>query len=309
MSLNPLKRKTIDEYDDSKLDLDNVVDLSRQSEILMDNPFKAPEYLKKISRKYVVKIKGSMADFDAGQAEAVWAPNPNASDIFRCNTRYNSDPDAERLADPHGDIKNNFLLIGARLEKVDNGFPVDLKLDIHGIKGNYYTGVGQQYAYHVSRNEKNDNMDKVIARTNPYLWSEYLRTYRGMLGENIREEIVDLKKDNLAIVPVDHPIVAMINSDEENNQFHLGEANKFSEQFFQVDKDLAEQCMATLQKDLVDNLPLVNMSQFNARIERPDGYAWTSNDGLENVDAENLDRIMNAQRQFSAVVELTFAYA
>ena len=54
-----------------------------------------------------------------------------------------------------------------------------------------------RYAYIVGSNEASHNMDKIVATTNPYVNSEYLRLYPGMTAENLKSNgIMEVPGEN-----------------------------------------------------------------------------------------------------------------
>ena len=68
-----------------------------------------------------------------------------------------------------------------KIKKIESTFPTPIGLTISGCKGNFYSGNGSRYAYVAGTNESTHNMDKIVATTNPYVNSEYLRLYPGMV--------------------------------------------------------------------------------------------------------------------------------
>ena len=73
-----------------------------------------------------------------------------------------------------------------KIKKIESTFPTPIGLTISGCKGNFYSGNGSRYAYVAGTNESTHNMDKIVATTNPYVNSEYLRLYPGMTAENLK---------------------------------------------------------------------------------------------------------------------------
>ena len=71
-----------------------------------------------------------------------------------------------------------------KIKSVESTFPTRVGMTISGCKGNFYSGNGSRYAMVVGTNESSHNVDKIVATTNPYVNSEYLRLYPGMESIN-----------------------------------------------------------------------------------------------------------------------------
>ena len=81
---------------------------------------------------------------------------------------------------------------------------------ISGCKGNFYTGNGQRFSYIAGANEQETNLDQIIATTNPFVNSDYLRLYPGMTKDNLKTNgIMRVPGENYVFVDQAHPIVEM----------------------------------------------------------------------------------------------------
>ena len=65
-----------------------------------------------------------------------------------------------------------------------------------------------------------------------------------------------------------------------------------------------------LENELVENLPLLNLSKFHAKLVRPYGKRWDDPAGWgENVDTQTRERVVGSTRTCQVVVQLTYAFA
>ena len=72
---------------------------------------------------------------------------------------------------------------------------------------------------------------------------------------------------------------------------------------------MTERCLSELQDELLENLPLLDLSKFEANIVRPYGKDWDDATGWgENVDAATQERVLNSARTATVVLELTYAF-
>ena len=90
----------------------------------------------------------------------------------------------------------------------------------------------------------------------------------------------------------------------------LKNADLIDGRWYKVSKAVTERCLSELENELVENLPLLDLSKFNAKITRPYGKRWDDHSGWgEDVDAATRERVVNSTRQCQAVVQLTYAFA
>ena len=171
---------------------------------LTDTNFLVPAHLKDgtITRHFSANFSGSLSELADTPSLAVWTPVENS--IFQSKTRYK--PNAPKSDVRQGNLQQA-ILIGMKLKKVNSTFPCELGLTITGAKGNYYTGNGSRYAYIAAADERTHAVDKIIATTNPYINSEYLRMYPGMTKDNLKKGIMEVPDADYVFVDEKHPII------------------------------------------------------------------------------------------------------
>ena len=275
----------------------------------MDNAI-VPQHVKKglISRHFILQWDNSLSGLAAYPENATWRPLDGHMDIFQSATRYA--PGCRKSATRQGNL-DQVILVGMKVKKVESNFPCQLGLTIEGAKGNYYTCNGERYAYLIGANEKSHNLDEVIVTTNPYVNSEYLRLYPGMTSDKLRTEgIMAVPGENYVFVDKDHPIVEMMNENQEVLQIDLNNAELFDNRWYKVSQAVTERCITELENELVDNLPLMSFNKFNASITRLYGRDWDDEeevcDNITNRDSRS--KVMSNNRRVTAVVQVTYAY-
>ena len=147
------------------------------SSTLTDTQFNVPKHLQggTITRHFMLNFRGSLSDMADTPSRASWAPTEHS--IFQSRTRYA--PNAAKSTTRQGNLRQA-ILIGMKVKKIESTFPCQLGVCISGCKGNLYTGNGQRYSYITGANEQQTNLDQIIATTNPFVNSDYLRMYPGM---------------------------------------------------------------------------------------------------------------------------------
>lgn len=275
---------------------------------LCDANFNVPTHMQDntITRHFAIHFNGSLSEMADTPSRAAWTPTELS--IFQSRTRYA--PNATKSEERQGNLKQA-ILMGMKVKKVESTFPCQLGIKIAGCKGNYYTGDGQRFAYIIGANESNSHMSQIVATTNPYVNSEYLRLYPGMTKDNLRTNgIMEVPGEQYMFVDQSHPIVEMMSENQDVLQMDLSSAQLIDNRWFKVSKSVTDRCLAELGAELEGNLPVLDLTDFGAQICRLNGASWDSEtevcDNVSNVDMRS--KIMDAQRRASVVVEMTYSF-
>jgi hypothetical protein len=286
------------------------ISLGVQTSTLTDPNFMIPEHAKgrEITRKVVLQWDNNLAALAARPNQATWRPLDGHYDIFQSRTRYA--PNCVRSDVKRGNLEQA-ILIGMKVKKVDSNFPCQLGLSIHGVKGNYNTCNGERYAYLISAGERNLSMDEIVATTNPYVNSEYLERFPGMTATALREQgIMQVPNENYVFVDKSHPVVEMMQENAEALHIDLAQAQLIDGRWYKVAKPVTERCLNELESELVNNLPIYNLTEFKASINRPYGMDWDAeNEICDNLSMANLkSKVMAAERRCTVVLELSYLF-
>ena len=275
-----------------------------------DPNFAVPSHLSQnvISRHFVVHFDNSLAGLGSYPEKATWRPRPNKMDIFQSKPRYA--PNCAKAATRQGNL-DQVILVGMKIKKVESNFPCQLGLRVEGSKGNYYTNDGQRYSYLIGANENTPQLNDVLVAGNPYVNSEYLRLYPTMTKDKLRKEgIMEVPGENYVFVDKDHPIVEMMGENQDVLQIDLENAELIDDRWYKVSKTVTERCISELENELVDNLPVMNLNNFNATIHRLHGRSWDSEEEVcDNISQRDLrSRVMTTNRRCTAVVEMMYCF-
>jgi len=276
----------------------------------MDDKFQAPAHLQNvIVRHYVMEWENSMSGLANFPENSEWRPLEGHYDIFQSSTRYQQG-NVKRSKFRQGDLTQS-ILIGMKVKKVSSNFPCNLGLQVTGCRGNYYTCNGERYAYMIGSNEQSNKLDEIIVTSSPYVNSEYLRLYPGMTSQNLRNNgIMECPGEDYVFVDHHHPIVEMMSENQDVLQIDLRNAELIDGRWYKVSKGVTERCLSELETELVENLPLLDLSSFNAKITRPYNKRWDDPSGWgEGVDSDTRNRVIESVRSCQVVIELTYAFA
>jgi len=276
----------------------------------VDEKFTVPQHLSNniITRHFILQWDNSLAGLSAYPENATWKPLEGHLDIFQSKSRYA--PNCRKSAVRQGNLKQ-VILVGMKLKKVESNFPCQLGLKIHGSRGNYYTCNGERYSYLIGSNENTPSLDQVVVTTNPYVNSEYLRLYPGMTKDKLREEgIMHVPGENYVFVDKQHPIVEMMSENQDVLQIDLESAELIDNRWYKVSSTVTERCLTELENELVENLPIMDLTSFNASIHRLYGRSWDDEEEVcDNISQRDLrSRVMTTNRRCSVVAEITYCF-
>lgn len=275
---------------------------------LTDGAFSVPTHLKSnaITRHFTANFVGSLSELADSPSLATWRPTDTS--IFKSKTRYA--PNATKSSERKGNLKQA-ILIGMKLQRAESTFPCSLGVSIKGAKGNFYTGDGKQYSYITGSNEKSHALNKVVATTNPYINSEYLRLYPGMTKDNLRSNgILDVPGENYVLVDQQHPIVEMMNENQEVLNVDIGKAKLIDDKWYKVAKTVTDRCLKELGDELDGNLPIIDLSDFHVQIDRLHGAAWDSEaEVCDNISSGDIRaKCMDSTRRANFVIEMSYTF-
>jgi hypothetical protein len=291
---------------------DELTNIAIPTATIVDENFIVPDHAKgrEITRKYVLQWDNSLTNLAARPNQATWCPQDGHYDCFQTKTRYA--PGCQRSESRRGNLEQ-VIMIGMKIKKVDSTFPCQLGLSVYGCKGNYYLSSGEQYNYIISPCENNHNMNEIILLTNPYVNSEYLSRFPGMTASALRNEgIMHVPHEDYVFVDQNHPIIDMIAENAKTLQIDLDSAELVDARWFKVDEKVVETCLNELETELINNLPIFDMTKFNAKICRPYDVNWESEaevcDKCPASQQSLKNRIMTQEYHCTVVLEMTYVF-
>lgn len=312
MSRSSRNNKTTETKSNADENASSVEDIAMgvQTATLTDPNFMVPEHAKgrEITRKVVLQWDNNLAALAARPNQATWRPLDGHYDIFQSKSRYA--PNCARSEFKRGNLEQA-ILIGMKVKKVDSNFPCQLGLEIHGVKGNYNTCNGERYAYVISANERNLKMDEIVATTNPYVNSEYLARYPGMTASALRDNgMMPVPNENYVFIDKSHPVVELMQENAEALHIDLAQAQLIDGRWYKVAKPVTDRCLSELENELMNNLPIYDLSKFHAKIKRLYGQDWDAEAEIcDNLSVPSMkSKVMGAERRCTVVLEISYLF-
>ena len=111
-------------------------------------------------------------------------------------------------------------------------------------------------------------------------------------------------------VDKNHPIIEMMVENQDTLQIDIPNAQLIDERWYKVSKTVTDKCIGELENELVDHLPLLDLSDFSASITRLHGLDWDDDlevcDGIEKPELRR--QVLAAPRRATVVLEMTYSF-
>jgi hypothetical protein len=122
--------------------------------------------------------------------------------------------------------------------------------------------------------------------------------------------VLDVPDEPYKFVDRRHPIVAMMKENNESLQMDVGDCEVIDGRWIKVGTNAYEKCMQSLDKELVSNLPLINLSKFAVKIERTGGLDWNSTEALKDVShkKDGVTRQLSKSNKLHALLEMRYRF-
>jgi hypothetical protein len=261
-----------------------------------------------VTRNVTVEIAGSLTRLAANGTQATWSVDTNAHAVFQpCATdRGYSDVAGEC------DLKNA-VLESMTVTEVKSTFPCSLGLHITGVNGTHVSREGTRYGMIVTGDTKWQG-DRALVEVTDMTNNEYLRKYPGMTPDKISSAgIVPVPGENYVFVDLNHPIIEMLAVNASVLQVSMSEEDLIDHRWYKVEQQVVADCTKLLDQQLLQHLPLVDLTSFQVTAERLGQVAW---DRVESVtDAVQgkgydplVERLMEKQNTIALQLKVCYRF-
>jgi hypothetical protein len=260
--------------------------------------FKLGNHLHPITKKLIVKFRGSLNELEQDPGLAVW--NVTSSQVFG----FDQD-DQEGLQ-----LLENALLVSAKIKKIQSTFPCEVAIDIKAITDkNFVTADGQSYHYITYAGEVNHDLDEVLLQPSEKLNSEYLVNHSKYTPNRLMQDVIPVPKSQYSYVGKENPVIKLINDNADLFKVVITSNDLVDDNYFKIDNSILHKCVQNLAEEFKNTFPVTNLNEFEIEIHRPGGLHWSNEfgitDNLSSVAAA--ERIMNMKRELSCILELEYA--
>ena len=263
-----------------------------------------------ITRTLTVEVRGSLSKLAAGGQIARWGADNSASSIFKPTA---SDKGFANRFDKC-DIKSA-VLHEMTVTEIRSNFPCTLGVSISGVQGQHFTKEAVPYAKVVLQDTSWTGED-VLVESDEMTNSEYLRKYPGMNRENLATVgILKVPDEDFVFVDMAHPIVEMLQVNQSVLQVDMSEAQLVDGRWYKVATQVVEDCTKLLDQQLLQHLPIVDLSQFEVCFERTGKMSWDSTNVIadsippaaQNYDGL-LERVMTKTNTVQIQIKMKYGF-
>lgn len=270
----------------------------------------AADVMQTITRTLTIEVRGSLSKLAAGGQAARWGADKSASSIFQPK-----DTD-KGFANRHEkcDIKSA-VLHEMKITEIRSNFPCSLGVTISGVQGQHFTKEAVPYAKVILQDTVWSGCDTMV-EADEMTNSEYLRKYPGMNRENLSKVgILKVPDEDFVFVDMAHPIVEMLQVNQSVLQVDMSEAQLVDGRWYKVATQVVEDCTRLLDQQLLQHLPIIDLTQFEVCFERTGKMSWDSTSVIadsippaaQNYDGL-LERVMTKSNAVQLQIEMTYGF-
>lgn len=262
-----------------------------------------------VCRTLTVEIAGSLTKLAAAGIETRWGVDKNSSAVFQPVASDKGYSDIAGKCDI-----SNAVLHSMTVKEVRSTFPCTIGVNIAGVVGTHATREGIKYALVVQKDTKH-HINKSVVTPDEMTNSEYLKKYPGMTPDKISTEgIVKVPGEEYVFVDSNHPIVEMLIVNEEVLQVNMKNAELIDGRWYKVSSEVVTDCAKLLDQQLLQHLPLIDLSAFEIKAERLGKIPWDRTDAIaDDLAAQKnvgplVERLMTRKNTLSLEIELEYSF-
>lgn len=244
------------------------------------------------TRRYLITLRGSLAQLASGQAAAVWQPVSSDAAVPMFSTSAMRAA-AGTSAEKQKAAMRQSLLKGVEFYSVQSDFPVAVGLRFADMskpsaptalefaRGNCFSSTGERFAYIVPANftkpySEQDPISVVVPSNS--LNSEFLTNYSQWTLDNLHTAYNPAPDDpRYVYVRPDAPHIGVINAAyQANNQPLITSQTHGSKDvggMIRVPLETVKACEKMIASDMLTNLPIVNLANFGVQFGRAEHSA------------------------------------
>lgn len=262
-----------------------------------------------VSRVVTVEVSGSLTRLAAAGPKTTWSVDKNAHAIFQPTAQDRGYSDIAGECD----IKNAVLHTMEILE-IKSTFPCALGVNVTGVNGQHVSREGVKYSLIVTGDTKWQGERKLV-EVDDMTNNEYLRKYPGMTPDKISSAgIVKVPGEPYVFVDSNHPIIEMLAVNADMLQVNMQDADLIDGRWYKVQGQVVKDCTELLDKQLLQHLPIVDLSEFSVEVERLGQVAWdrtdTVTDGISGTKSFDplVERMMEKNNVLTLQLKVQYRF-
>lgn len=200
---------------------------------------------------------------------------------------------------------------GVTIEKIHSTFPCNMSINIPAVPKKLYSlNTGHPSDYVAFPNETCTKLDAVVMEPLQTWDSSYLNDHANYMPSRFTEGVLRPNNAPYSYVPIDHPIIKMINTFPKDFQLKLTPRDMVDSKYYKVNNELLEKAESLMLPKIESMFPQSNLKEFTVNLSRADGLPFDDPAGiLDNVGSPEAQfKIMNAKRKLDLVLNIDFSF-
>ena len=238
------------------------------------NPDGANGHEKGLKKTVLVNITGNRATWEhMGLHGALWRINPDRAGVIFGSGELQT-PDDPILQEK----LSRAMIRSVTVLETNTNIDENVGVVIDGLPPSEYTANGDGVSIFLTGEGKNLNKQEIFNMSgNTELGLAWMKQYPKYTSYNLEKEgVMGLPGCSYYFTRIDHPVIHMLQTNEDNLGVHLTEETKVNEgQWYKVDIELFIFCVKSIRENILQNTPSTfNLSNLTVRIAKPDGQRW-----------------------------------
>jgi hypothetical protein len=232
-----------------------------------------PSIEKGSKKTLLITISGNRATWEhMGLHGALWRINPEkAGFIFGGELQNPEDPILQEKL-------SRAMIRSVSVLETNTNIDETIGVVIDGLPPSEFTANGDGVSLFLTGEGKTHHKQEIFNMSgNTELGLAWMKQYPKYTNYNLEKEgVMGLPGCSYYFTRLDHPVVHMLQTNEETLGVHLTEETKVAEgQWYKIDIELFIYCVKSIRENILQNTPSTfNLSNLTVRISKPDGQRW-----------------------------------
>jgi len=199
-----------------------------------------------------------------------WRVDSSFFSIFQRRPHDSQPGDTRR----EGDL-SKVIIVAASVTEVRSDVQTSILVRPDNMRGNAYTQSGGRAPLWITPNTQRIFEEPVkIFVPDQSVKNLTVKNFSATSRADVEDANIVLGKTGFTYVPIDSPIVLVLEHNHENVGFFIYDMPVVDGQYYKLDNDVVASCCDTLDRRVFQTLPFCNLSKWTISLARADGLCW-----------------------------------
>jgi hypothetical protein len=206
------------------------------------------------------------------------------------------------------------VMVGMELLQTSNSFPYSVALQFSGPGTQSLNTLGRRTGQRVAITMPpgdSSRCNQTLFSPPSSVQSSHFKDYAHCTKETIMSDIVPFAGKPWAYVPVNHPVIKIINKNAARLNLVLSESDlQEGGAYYRVDREIIDRVVDELQNNVLSKMPFVDLSKMKVNLIRADGNKFCAISGskLEGLPEPQQNAYLHKQNHVSAEFQVTYMF-